>query len=240
MSKADYDAYLNSRVLRGLPPRKWGYTKKGFDASALPKDETEYDAFFWANQSPVVVYSEQVSDFDSEGRRVVVPDKVREAAREFVKDTQYAKEEWEIQEWISSYQTSGALNSRARSEDGAIKKLNREKAAQAQAILTAAEVGKVKLTDPQRQRLERAASGEYYQMVEEASFETRKRERREKAESYRGWTATDRRRNEENLIYLKQNANREKYARLDQASKWREIEANYGGDVWQVGMAGDR
>lgn len=98
-------------------------------------------------------------------------DRVKEAAKEYVaeartnQDTVQLDQDADPKERIRQVQDAYWFDD--VSERQAINLINRQEAAHAEALLTAARVGKVKLTDVQSRRLEAIANGQYFNLVQE-------------------------------------------------------------------------
>jgi len=100
------------------------------------------------------------AEYSPTGEITINKERTRQAASDFVKDTQDASYPREY--IISSYQSiSGRKVSRQYAEG----RINAEQAIRARAILIAADQGSVKLTPAQRERLERVERGEYLDLV---------------------------------------------------------------------------
>lgn len=136
------------------------FSKRGTD-QALPTDREGLEQFAESDrQGPVAreLWNQELVEYNDKAQIVVNRSEVQAQARSFVKDTQDASYPRDYLVKLYKEQTPGAQQiNDAAAEQG----LNRHYAAKAKAILTAAEVGKVQLTESQRERLQRAADGEY-------------------------------------------------------------------------------
>jgi hypothetical protein len=131
---------------------------------ALPKRPEELEQFAETSRGPVnrALFDQGLIEYSEQGQIVVNRSEVQAQARGYVKYTQDAT--YSRDYLVSSYReaTPGADKiNKAAAERG----LNKHEAAKAKAILLAADLGKVNLTDAQRQRLERVAAGDYLNLV---------------------------------------------------------------------------
>ena len=107
------------------------------------------------------LWDQELIDYDEHGKVVVNRNQVQAEAREFVRDTQDAS--YPKDYIIKSYKdtTPGAEHISDQAAEG---RVNRYYADKAQAVLTVAQIGNVKLTDAQRERLQGVADGKYLEM----------------------------------------------------------------------------
>lgn len=105
-----------------------------------------------------------LAEVNDDGEFVVNKGNVKKEARKYVDYTQRFPEY--PRDYINDLRREeAAAAGRPLTRQGAERQINREEAAKARAILLAARVGKVELTEAQRQRLERVDRGEFLDMV---------------------------------------------------------------------------
>lgn len=164
MPKGDWSGYENGRVERGLPSRSFWYSREK-DRSGLPKSEAQLNDFVWGRggSSPVTaeLFNRKLVDFDDTGKVVVDRERVRSEAARLVKETNTTTFE-DYESDIEFIKADGRL-----SERDARKTYDRGYAVRAQSIITASEIGGIRLTDVQREKLgsirENKMSGLYVQ-----------------------------------------------------------------------------
>jgi hypothetical protein len=142
------------------PQSRRNFSQRGRDQE-LPKDRESLERFAESDrQGPVAreLWNQELVEYNDKAEIVVNQSEVQAQARSIAKDTQDASYPREYIVKLYKEQTPGAENLNTQDAERAV---NRHYAAKAQAVLTAAEVGKVKLTDAQRERLQRVANGEY-------------------------------------------------------------------------------
>jgi len=143
--------------------RRYGQYQQATDP-ALPTHHKDLDRFAETSKGPVnrALFDQGLIEYNNQGQFVVNRSEVQAQAREYVKYTQDAT--YSRDYLVSSYQevTPGAEHiNKAAAERG----LNKHEAAKAKAILLAADLGKVNLTDAQRTRLQTVAEGGYLDLV---------------------------------------------------------------------------
>jgi len=143
--------------------RRYGQYQRATDP-ALPAHERDLERFAEKSRGPInrALFDQGLVEYNNQGQMVVNRSEVAAQAREYVKYTQDAT--YSRDYLVSSYQevTPGAEHiNKAVAERG----LNKHEAARAKAILLAADLGKVNLTDAQQQRLKTVANGGYLDLV---------------------------------------------------------------------------
>lgn len=170
--------------MRGLPPRQWGYSNSRTRARNSLPDNTQQLAQYLddGNQTPVTdkLYEYEMIDFKytDEGKPQVTvrADKVKQRSEAFVQATNAD----DLEEHISYEKRAAARSGRDASEATAIRRIDREMATEADAILYAAELGKVKLTPTQKERLQEVREGSYVARKAAKFKDKRAREFKEK------------------------------------------------------------
>jgi hypothetical protein len=109
------------------------------------------------------LWERDLVSYDENANIKVQPEKVKAAVTEFMSDSRNA--DLPRADLVGFAQADAAAAGRPIDKATAERRLNRREAARAQAILLSANEGKVKLTPAQTERLERAAKGEYLDMV---------------------------------------------------------------------------
>lgn len=161
MSKSDWESYKRGRTLRGAPERSW---RESVAPKSIPTTKAGIAQYTDQGGSSVVahqMYESGMADFtytDQGDPDVKIhPDKVKGNAAHFVEDARRT----DVAEAADYYQESASASGRPITRRQATNKLNREKEVEARAILLAADAGKVKLTETQRDYLEQARDGKY-------------------------------------------------------------------------------
>jgi hypothetical protein len=128
------------------------------DRGSAGNTVSELGAFAESSPGPVAkqLFETESITYADNGSIVIQPDKVKEAAARLAKEARYIKGR-NADEIVQSIR---GANQRL-SEKQAINRAKKQAAASATAILTAARIGKVRLTPAQRSRLEQIRNGGY-------------------------------------------------------------------------------
>jgi hypothetical protein len=123
---------------------------------------------------------------DQNGQVRVKAEKVRDAAKQYVADARVNAETAD-EEPDPQYRVEAVKNSiwwEDITDREAINIINRSEAADAKALLVAARVAKVRLTDAQKSRLEAIANGQYFNMLTGRYREAEQRQRNAERAKY--------------------------------------------------------
>jgi len=143
--------------------RRWkdqyGKFQRATDKGSAGDTPETLTNFAETSKGPVAraLFEQELVDYDESGTLQVQRDNVKEAAARLTKDAQYVNTGRKSEEIVKSIQY---LNE-GYTERQAVNLANKSTAAQAQAVLDAARVGKVALTPAQRERLNDLARGKY-------------------------------------------------------------------------------
>jgi len=138
--------------------QRYGPGQRGRDKGSAGFTEQDLTRFAETSRGPVAraLWEQELIDYDDSGNVAVQRENVKEAASRLTKDAQYINTGRNADEVVHAIQSQEGLSKRA-----AVQRANRATAAQAQAVLDAARIGKVSLTTAQRERLTRLSKGEY-------------------------------------------------------------------------------
>lgn len=163
MPKGDYDSYLIGRSLRGAPSRRWANASKR-ELADVPTKREDLQHFAEESNSPVAarLWNDRLIGYSKQGEIEIDADKVKTAAaavdRRGVTAREYGEE-------VSGVKYAGAARGQELTDSQAIGILDRDYQTRAAAILLAADLGKVKLTDAQRANLKAQRDGKYSDFV---------------------------------------------------------------------------
>lgn len=127
--------------------------------------QSEFTAFAERNSGPIAhhLFDQDLIEYDDRGELAVKKEKVKEAAEQQIREIRAAVD---AREQIVQYEKEAAANAgQILTTKSAEARINRREAARAQAILLAAKIGKVKLTEAQERRLNIVAQGQYLDHV---------------------------------------------------------------------------
>jgi hypothetical protein len=131
----------------------------------LPTNREELEQFAENSPGPVAnkLFEEKVIKYNDKGEIVVDRAVVEARAKRFVEDSRDAT--YSKDYVVRAYQEEARERGETLTTRQAENAYNREQAARARAILVAAEVGKVKLTEAQERRLKETSEGNYLRLV---------------------------------------------------------------------------
>lgn len=131
----------------------------------LPTNREELGKFAETSPGPVAnkLFEEKVIQYNDKGEVVVNRAVVESRARRFVEETRDAT--YSKNYVVRSYQEEAHERGETLTERQAENAYNREQAARARAILLAAQIGKVRLTEAQERRLEETSRGKYLELI---------------------------------------------------------------------------
>lgn len=129
-----------------------GYTQESF-SDFVEKNEKK-------SRLARQVWEHELVEYNQQAELVINKEKTKSAAADLVKETQDAG--YSRDYLVSTYESASGrkLNQRA-AED----RINHEQAIRARAILVTSEVGKVKLTEAQKERLHKVERGGYLELI---------------------------------------------------------------------------
>lgn len=149
------------------------YKKKGYGPFKrardlpLPQTKNEITGFVEQSKGPVAeaLFAEDLITYSEGGVIAVKPERVAQRAKDYVVETQLSAQTSKRSIIDAETRNLERLGVTGVTDKVAINSINRQEATKAKAILTAAQVGGVKLTEAQQERLRRAAGGRFLDLV---------------------------------------------------------------------------